>query len=449
MFRPDRRTLLRTAVLTAPALASVAKTPAAAAERGIGDALTTISNARIFDGQWLLEADSVVLRGSLIEEVGKGLRERGTVIDAKGGMLLPGLIDAHTHIAGDVESLKLALRFGVTTELEMMGWWEPRHRTAALAEEAAADFRTALLGVTAPDSYPSQADVPFPVPPVSNAADARALVRRMVAAGADYIKIVIEDGHFIGRSGLRSLDEGSARAAVEAAHALGKLTVVHVLSSEAADRALRAGADGIVHCFLDRHDPTLPQRFAASRTFVAPTIVMAASIMGQTDKAFAQDPRVKPKLSQRWFNTLQAELGLHREGKLDDVLASVRAMHAAGVDVLASTDSSLAIPQLGGVAHGASVHRELQYFVAAGFSPVEALRSATSVTARCFDLRDRGRIAPGLRADMLLVRGDPTARISDTLSIERVWKRGLLVWYPQGRPHSQQHGFAGRHDEIS
>ena len=63
----------------------------------------------------------------------------------------------------------------------------------------------------------------------------------------------------------------------------------------------------------------------------------------------------------------------------------------------------------------------------AGLTPVEALRAATSTPARRFDLRDRGRIAPGLRADLLLVAGDPTKTITDTLSIKKVWKRGVEV----------------------
>jgi imidazolonepropionase-like amidohydrolase len=74
----------------------------------------------------------------------------------------------------------------------------------------------------------------------------------------------------------------------------------------------------------------------------------------------------------------------------------------------------------------ASLHHELQLLVQGGFTPVEALRAATSVPARRFSLMDRGRIAPGARADLLLVNGDPTVSISDTLSTHGVWRRGVL-----------------------
>jgi hypothetical protein len=83
-----------------------------------------------------------------------------------------------------------------------------------------------------------------------------------------------------------------------------------------------------------------------------------------------------------------------------------------------------AVPFLGGVVHGASVHQELQYLVQAGLTPIQALRAATLTPARRFGLEDRGRIAEGLRADLLLVDGDPTTTISDTLNLRGVWRRG-------------------------
>lgn len=87
------------------------------------------------------------------------------------------------------------------------------------------------------------------------------------------------------------------------------------------------------------------------------------------------------------------------------------------------TDSASGIQ---GTALGASVHHELSLYTEhCQFSPVEALRTATSAAARRFNLHDRGIIAKGKRADILLVRGDPTKTISDTLNIERVWKQGV------------------------
>lgn len=117
-------------------------------------------------------------------------------------------------------------------------------------------------------------------------------------------------------------------------------------------------------------------------------------------------------------------MNVYPKGKLDDAFASVIALHKAGVDILAGSDVSEPIPILGGLAHGVSLHQELQLMVAAGLTPIEALRAATSTPARRFELNDRGRIAAGARADLLLVDGDPTTNISDTLSIRSVWRGG-------------------------
>ena len=73
------------------------------------------------------------------------------------------------------------------------------------------------------------------------------------------------------------------------------------------------------------------------------------------------------------------------------------------------------------------MHGELELLVKAGLSPTEALAAATSVPARIFHLNDRGRIAPGWRADLLLVGGDPTREITATRDIIAIWKDGLPV----------------------
>ena len=98
------------------------------------------------------------------------------------------------------------------------------------------------------------------------------------------------------------------------------------------------------------------------------------------------------------------------------------ALHRAGVPILAGTDAA-GVGVLG-TAHGISLHGELRLLVQAGLTPLEALRAATSVPARHFGFTDRGRLAPGLQADFLLVEGDPTANIDDTLSIRGIWRRG-------------------------
>jgi imidazolonepropionase-like amidohydrolase len=74
-----------------------------------------------------------------------------------------------------------------------------------------------------------------------------------------------------------------------------------------------------------------------------------------------------------------------------------------------------------------SFHRELELLVKAGLSYIEALKSATAISAQLFNLSDRGRIAKGLWADLLLVKGDPTKDILATRAIEGIWKQGIKI----------------------
>jgi imidazolonepropionase-like amidohydrolase len=87
---------------------------------------------------------------------------------------------------------------------------------------------------------------------------------------------------------------------------------------------------------------------------------------------------------------------------LDYAEQTVSLLRKAGVPLLAGTDSP--VP---GIAHGASLHRELELLPQSGLSPSEALTAATFTPARQFGLHDRGCIAEGLRADLILVDGDP------------------------------------------
>ena len=206
------------------------------------------------------------------------------------------------------------------------------------------------------------------------------------------------------------------------------MAIAHVTSFEGGVRAIAAGVDGLAHLFFDRQPtPELVASIASCGSFVTPTLVTLSTAFGNSASALASDERVRSRLSRKWLDSLSRSANVYPQGKLKDAFASVMALHKAGVDILAGSDVSEPLPILGGLAHGASLHHELQLLVAAGLTPVEALKSATSVPARRFGLTDRGRIAPGARADLLLVKGDPTTTITDTLNIQSIWRRGVML----------------------
>jgi imidazolonepropionase-like amidohydrolase len=269
-------------------------------------------------------------------------------------------------------------------------------------------------------------DYAFPF--VSTPAEAAKFIADRVAEGADYIKIFVEDGTVLGSPGLPTLNNETLLAAVKEAHRYGKMAIAHVTTAVATQQAIAAGMDGLAHVFFDRpHTPELVAAIAASGAFVTPCLTVNSSAIGISGAALAADERVRSKLSKKWLDSLCGCMNTYPQGNLDDIFATVFALHKAGVNVLAGTDVSDPLPNLGGLAHGASLHHELQLLVAAGLTPIEALRAATAIPARRFGLTDRGRITPGARADLVLVDGDPMTNINDTLSISAVWRRGVLL----------------------
>ena len=414
--------------------------------------ITAIINARVFDGEKVIGATTVLIEGETILSVGGEIPEHATIIDAKGGTLLPGLIDAHVHTS--VEGLRDALKFGVTTELEMMGGFTKSGREAQLKGiEDIAEVRSAGMGITAPGGHPDElmpgdGEIPDFVlkelekmseedqnamlaahehdhgeaPTVSTQDEALAFVGEQVRQGADYIKIMIEEGSVLAAPGLPVLSQDILRTAVEEAHRHSKIAIAHVLTVESSLKAIEVGVDGLAHIFIDRPEstPELIRMIAEVGAFVTPCLVLNASIIGNPASDLAKDPRVSSKLSSDWLDTLNSSFHTYPQGSMEDNYKNVMDLHRAGVDILVGTDVSVPVPTLGGLAHGASVHHEMQLLVEAGFTPVEALQSATSKTARRFDLSDRGRIVQGARADLVLVDGDPTTSISDSLSIREV-----------------------------
>ncbi|GAA3514862.1 amidohydrolase family protein [Actinocatenispora rupis] len=402
--------------------------------------LTAITGARVFDGEKSLGVRTVAVDGTRIVGVGGDAPRDCEIVDGSGGTLLPGLIDAHVHSAPG--SLALALRFGVTTELEMQGMHTRENRARITDDDTVADVRSAGFAITPPGGHPSELmpegfrpkwDLPpvMPLTPFSTTPEeAAAFVPQLLARGSDFIKFMIDDGSVEGHPGLPSLDLATVRAGVAEAKRYGALTVAHALTLDATRIAAEAGIDGVTHVFMDRpHSAEIVRLIRDADMFVVPCISLNASMMGITASELADDPRVAGRLDGAWDRTLRASYDRFPHGNLDDVYATVRALDAAGVDVLAGTDVSMPETFFGGLAHGASLHHELQYLVAAGLTPERALRAATATTARRFRLSDRGRIAEGLRADLLLVDGDPTVDIGDTLNTRAIWRRGTRLTY--------------------
>ncbi|MEF3083641.1 CIA30 family protein [Luteimonas sp. SMYT11W] len=387
-----------------------------------------IRNARIFDGVDVIERGTVLVRDGLIEAVGADVAvpDGVAVVDADGKTLLPGLIDAHVHAWGNAQ--QDMLRFGVTTAFDMHGMPERLPALRAQRESTApatqADLWAAGYAITAPGGHGTQFG--FPVPTVDADTDIPAFIAARVAEGDDFIKLIVEDlSGYGGTRRLPTLTAAQVRAVVDAAHAHTRIAVAHVSTQDSARAVLDAGIDGFVHVTDDGVvDDAFVAEVARRDVFVVPTLVVIASVAG-TDAGgqLAADPALSPWLTAEQRDSLGARMSTAPKlERLTDAIDSVRRLHAAGVTILAGSDAPNS-----GTAQGASLHGELALLVQAGLTPQQALVAATSAPAARFGIADRGRIAPGLRADLVLVDGNPLKDITATRRIDTVWKNGARV----------------------
>jgi imidazolonepropionase-like amidohydrolase len=394
------------------------------------DGAVAFRNVDIFDGSRLIRRTTVIVRDGMIRAVGSDIviPPSAQIIEGKGKTLLPGFFDAHTHLGVRIAEafLRDALTFGVTTELEMGGSETSlglRNKIASGETVDGADLRTAGIVVTVPKGHPTQMDGPA-MPTLAPGDDVQAFVDARIAEGADYIKIIYDHA-------FPTLTKQQLEDVVAAAHRRNKLVVAHILTQRDARDAIAAGADGLVHIFADSPPEADFAKFAAQhKLFVVPTLAVIESATGGPDKPWWQNPpQVTPYITPSMQRSLERKMpaGIGAKLKLAHAKAAVGALRRAGVSVLAGTDAPSP-----GLAHGLSLHRELELLVLSGLTPLEALASATSEPAHAFGFHDRGRIAVGLRADLVLVNGDPTVNIRATRDIVGVWKLGVQYARPSG-----------------
>jgi imidazolonepropionase-like amidohydrolase len=385
-----------------------------------------VRGVRVFDGRHVIQHANVVVHDGLIEAIGAdaAIPSGIPVYDGAGKTLIPGLIDAHVHTYD--HSRRNALRFGVTTELGMFTDW---HLLAAadeqrqtLARTDKADLWSGGMIPTVPHGHGTEYGAP--VVPITKASQARHWVDQRIKEGSDYIgEIVLDDGSLYGMH-MPTLTPAEVKALIDAAHKRGKMAIIHIATRSDARLAIDDGVDGLAHVFADKlATPAFIHDIKKHGTFVIATLsVYSAVACGRQAKHLLDDAHLKPFLSNFQVNALKRSFPSCTHGVFKTAMKNVHLLHSAGVPILAGTDAGNP-----GTAHGASLHGELALLVKAGLSPSQALNAATALPAKLFHLDDRGRIAKGLRADLVLVNGNPTKNIKATRDIAAIWMNGYRV----------------------
>jgi len=375
--------------------------------------------------------DSVILiEDGVIKAVGPRSKVRipkgASILDATGKFAIPGLWDMHAHYE-QVEWGPIYLAAGVTSVRDVGNEFDfirALHQQLDRKENPAIGPHIEFAGIIDGVGPVSLGAVTANTPD-----EATDLVQKYQAAGARQIKIY------------SSVKPEVVKAICIAAHARGMTVTGHIPNGMTAIDGVNDGMDQINHIqyevpyfthpalgadgkpdrtkppVLDLDGPRAKELIAALKahhTILDPTVALFETFMN-TVPLNQLEPgldHVPPQLHEALDDPpLPADKVAGVTARWQAVMATLRALHAAGIPMVAGTDQ--AIP-------GYSLHREIELYVEAGFTPLEALQAATIEPARALGVEsESGSLAPGKRGDVLLLDADPLAEIHNT---RKVWR---------------------------
>jgi imidazolonepropionase-like amidohydrolase len=381
---------------------------------------------------------TVVIKKGRIASAGPHTKTKiphhATIVDVHGKTILPGLWDMHAHFE-QVEWGPIYLAAGITTVRDCGNEFEfiTAVRDAIAAGRGLAP-RLLLAGVV-----DGTGPMALGVQRVDTPEQARMWVARYHDAGfqqmkiyssvkLDELKIIAEEAHRLGMTVTGHVPEGlDAYQTIEAGqdqiNHIGYVADIMRASVAAnADRTTRRQAtlDLDVNsaeaqkaiAFLKAHDTVIDPTVALSEFFTATTSKPAASFEPGVNY-------VAPELAEQLADAgPPSDRSEFLEKALKKDLEVVGALHRAGIRIVAGTDQT--VP-------GHSLHREIELYVQAGFTPMEAIQAATIVPARVMGLeKETGTVTRGKRADLIVIEGDPLADIRNTRNVDFVIAEGKM-----------------------
>ncbi len=376
-----------------------------------------LTNARLVDGTGAppVEHATVVVRNGRIQSAGPAGSTPAPpgvpVVDVSGATILPGLWDMHAHV-GLPEWGPVYLASGVTTARDMGGEFDVVTALRdAWRDGTALGPRLLMAGLVDGPGPASFGHVTAASPD-----EGRAVVKKYKDAGFQQMKLY------------SLLDKPTVAAVIDAAHAAGMTVTGHIPNGLTMRDVVEMGMDHVAHLTVRDTPGTDAMRdtiafLRAHGTVIDPTISWnellgrsAATPIESFQPGFAH---VAPPLQRLIAGANGGQVTPQQaHERLARSLAIIKALHDGGVPIVAGTDKG--VP-------GVSVAREIELYVEAGMSPIDAIRAATAVPARVMGLdRETGTIAPGLRADLIVVDGNPLDRISDIRKVRLVSAGGRL-----------------------
>jgi imidazolonepropionase-like amidohydrolase len=446
------------------ALSLVVSTGVDAAHR----APVLLHDVRVIDGTGgpAIEHADVLIKGARISEViGSPGSPRKTspntvIITLTGKTVLPGLITNHSHLgqvrgvtgngknvtrANILRQLRQYTAYGVTTVTSLGLNLKPFYDLQPKAHSGAtqtADMFGADRGIGVEGGAPpvSLGILDTQVYRPSTPEEARADVRETAQRHPDLIKIWVDDLHGTAKS---KMNPEIYKAVIDEAHINGLRVAAHIYYLEDAKQLVAYGVDILAHGVRDIEvDSDFIKSMKGRGVWYIPTVGL-----DETFYIFAEHPEwlqdpffrraLDPSLAAQfddaeWRRKALADgkaVAAQRQAVATN-MKNVKALFDAGVNIGFGTDSGATPLRIAGFAE----HRELKLLIDAGLTPLQAIQTATGNAAQLLRLNDRGLIAPGKLADLIVVDGDPSRDITAVDHIESVWRRGRKVAGPIYEP---------------
>ena len=415
---------------------------------------TLYEGARLItgDGKPAIERSAFLVENGTITRVGRQGEVQppkgATRVDLTGRTVMPTLIDIHTHTGFQrgatyvpqnygretiIEDLNRALRFGVSAVVSE--GIDPGDAAFKIREDQAAGrlggarLFTAGRGMGAPNAGPGADTYRGIAYDITTEDQGRRAVRELAAQKVDFIKIWVDDRN--GRA--PELSPPLYRAIIDEAHKHGIRVNAHVFYLVDAKGLVAAGIDGFTHLVRDKDmDDELVREIVRRRVVIMPTLQntergrnteppasLAAWLNGPAREGIGSDLVAKILTAYGGRTAAQAAAARERYAILQ---RSLKKLSDAGARIVLGGDTGLQDDPF-----GFAEHRELELMVEAGMTPMQAIVAATSSGADFLRLKDTGILAPGKRADFLVLEGNPLDDITNTRRIAQVFLRGRAV----------------------